>query len=456
MRVIYFLLLAILLLSFWKVIAELRRRDKVLTPILGWIVGLGFFMLAPLSLMVLNNGYEFPFFYGTNETYAKVDLSNINYFIPFLVIWISLMFSFMAVFLFTPRISGKRGLGEIVLEESKLQRVILITAAFTLLDCLMMVWLAGGLQAFLLSNWYIRGVDLGARLGDRYTFYLWLSIANQTVFAAAAVLYSHSQVRTRNVNWHFSILILLLFIFHIVTVGDRIYFALYLVSLITSCWLYGRKRFIAALVIIAPVLAVVFSAWGYFRNDLTKISENMPTYMEEDFGNRAVTHLMDACDGSDTVMLFHIINDFGQKYDYMYGASYARVFFFMVPRRFYPEKPERFTVQLAKIYEPGVTTSLAATQLGELYANFGPLSVVLLPLITTLILWLSESLTQEIEKRILVSTVVFLLLIWSARATFEDNFINLLFVLLLIWALRLEQGLCFPGRAGEALPLVSS
>ena len=128
----------------------------------------------------------------------------------------------------------------------------------------------------------------------------------------------------------------------------------------------------------------------------------------------------------------------------------------MVPRRFYPEKPERFTVQLAKIYEPGVTTSLAATQLGELYANFGPLSVVLLPLITTLILWLSESLTQEIEKRILVSTVVFLLLIWSARATFEDNFINLLFVLLLIWALRLEQGLCFPGRAGEALPLVSS
>lgn len=456
MRVTYFLLLTPLLLGFWKVITRLRRRQTALTPILGWIIGLGFFMLTPLTLMVLNGGYEFPFFYGMNETCAKVDLSNTSYLIPFLVIWISLMFSFMAVLLFMPRTSGKRGHSEIVLDESKLERVILITAAFTLLDCLVTVWSAGGLEALLLSNWYLRGVDLGARLGDRYILYTWLSMANQTVFAAAAVLHTHSQARTRKVNWRFSILILLLFILHIVTIGERIFFALYLVSLITSCWLYGRKRFIVALLMIAPVLALVFSAWAYFRNDLTKIGERMPVYMEQDFGNRAVTHLMDACEGSDTVILFHIINDSGEKYDYMYGESYARVFFFMVPRRFYPEKPERFAVQLAKIYEPGATTSLAATQLGELYANFGAFSVVLLPLITILILWLSESLTQEIEKRILLSTVVFLLLIWSARSTFEDNFINFLLTLLLIWGLRLGQGLCFPGRAGEALPLVSS
>src|SRR5260370_14136574 len=115
MRVLYFLLVASLLLSFWKVIAELGRRDKVLTPILGWVVGLGFFMLAPLTLMVLNGGYEFPSFYGMNETYAKVDLSNTSYLIPFLVIWISLMFSFMAVFFFIPRVSGKRWHSDILL-----------------------------------------------------------------------------------------------------------------------------------------------------------------------------------------------------------------------------------------------------------------------------------------------------------------------------------------------------
>jgi len=442
MRAIYFLLLALLLLSFWKVIITLRRRHTVLTPILGWIVGLGFFLLTPLTLIVLNGGYEYPFFYRMNETYAKVDLSNISYLIPFLVIWVSLMLSFAVVLLFAPRNSGKRGNNEIVLDESQLERVILITAVLTLLDCIIVVWLAGGLEGFLLSNWYLRGVDLGTRLGDRYTLYVWLSTANQTVFAAAAVLYTHSQVRTRNVNWRFSILILLLFIVHIVVNGERIFFALYLVSLITSLLLYGRKRLIAALLMIAPVLAFVFSAWAYLRNDLTKIGENYFVYLEQDLGNRALTNLMDACDGSDTVILFHIINDFGEKYNYMHGESYARIFFFIVPRSLYPEKPERFTVRLANIYEPGETTSLAATQLGELYANFGVFSVVLLPLITALILLLSESLTQEIEKRILVSAVVFLLLIWSARATFEDNLINFLCTLLLIWGLRLGQGLC--------------
>jgi len=455
MRAIYFLLLATLLSSFWKVITTLRRRHKVLTPILGWIVGLGFFLVTPLTLVVINGGYEYPFFYGMNEMYAKVDLSNTRYFIPFLTIWVSLMFSFTVVLLFAPRNSGKRGPHEIVLEESKLERVILIAAALTLLDCFIVVWLAGGLEGFLLSSWYLRGVDLGTRLGERYTFYVWLSTANQTVFTAATVLYSHSQVRTRNVKWRFSLLILTLFILHMVVNGERIFFALFLVSLITSFWLYGRKRLIAALLMIAPVLAFVFSAWAYFRNDITKIGENFSSYMEQDLGNRAVTNLMDACDGSDTLILFHIIDDFGEKYDYMYGESYARVFFFMVPRSFYPEKPERFTVHLAKIYEPGATTSLAATQLGELYANFGVLSVILLPLITTLILWLSESVTRQIEKRILVSAVVFLLLIWSARATFEDNLINFLFTLLLIWGLRLGQGLCPTEPPVKALAAVS-
>jgi hypothetical protein len=73
MRVIYILLVALLLLSFWKVITRLRRRHAVLTPILGWIAGLSFLMLTPLILIVLTGGFEYPFFYGMNETYAKVE-----------------------------------------------------------------------------------------------------------------------------------------------------------------------------------------------------------------------------------------------------------------------------------------------------------------------------------------------------------------------------------------------
>jgi hypothetical protein len=207
---------------------------------------------------------------------------------------------------------------------------------------------------------------------------------------------------------------------------------------------------------IAPALALVFSAWAFFRNDLLNIRENLPTYAEADLGNRAVTSMMDAFDGGGTMLLFHVVNDFGDKYEYMYGMSYARVLYFFVPKRFYPEKPATFANQLGKIYVPGEITSLDATELGELYANFGVLSVLLSPFITLSILFCSEKFTQDIEKHVLLWGMLFLLAIWFARTTFADNFLTLLFALLLVWGLRLERGLCFPSSSGLASQFGSS
>jgi hypothetical protein len=131
---------------------------------------------------------------------------------------------------------------------------------------------------------------------------------------------------------------------------------------------------------------------------------------------------------ASTTMQFHIVNDFGQKYDYLYGVSYARVLYLMIPGELYPCKPLGFTSRLAAVYEPGAVTSLCATQLGELYANFGFLCGLLLPVITVLILMFSEKLKAGIQNRVLLSAVLFLLLMWCARFMFEDNFINCLFV----------------------------
>jgi oligosaccharide repeat unit polymerase len=455
MRAIYILLLATLLFSFWEVITRLRSRYVVLTPILGWIVGLGFFILAPLTFIVLNHGYAFPDFYGMNDRYAKVDLSNTSYFIPFMVIWLSLLLSFMVAIFSMPRPDARQARREVDIDESRLRRIIFTTAGLALLDYSLTIWLAGGVTAFLLSNWYGRVVELTARLGDSYVFYSWLSQANQTVFTAAAALYTHVAIKRSKVSLRLLVLIVLLFLLHIAIQGDRIFFALYLLSTMTSCWLYGRKKLIAALLMVAPLLALIFSAWAYLRNDLTKIVENIPAYAEQDLGSRAAVNFMDACDGEDTVILFHIINDFGGRYDYMYGVSYARVFFFMVPRWLFPEKPPGFAIQLAAIYEPGETTSLAATQLGELYANFGAISVVLLPLITLVISRLSDRLMLRIEKHVFLCVVLFLLFMWSVRATFEDNFITFLLATFLIWGLRLTRGLCSAGPPIKPLATAS-
>jgi hypothetical protein len=436
---LYLILACVLLGLFAKVIFVLAKPTAILTPILGWIVGLGFFLLVPLAIIAVNGGYQSPTFYDVNGSHADVNLVAVGSLLPFLFIWMSLLLSFLAVLLFAPR--RRQGLArrEVIVDDAVVKKIILVTTCFAVVDYIVSIQTAGGFEQFLITNWYLRGSDLAATLGDRYVLYSWLAQANQTVFTAAAVLFMHSQARKGTVNWRFTSLLAAIFLIHIAFQGERIYLALYLISIFTSCWLYGRKRAIVGMVLIAPALAFVFSAWAYFRNAPTEITKNVSVYRDADLGNRAVTVLMDACDGSDTVFLFHIINDFGEKYPFLYGTSYARAFSFMVPRSLYPDKPKGFALHLAEIYEPNENTSFAATQLGELYANFGPVSVLLLPLLTLIVFFGSEWLTRRMDRLALTSSVVFLLLIWSARATLEDNFITFVLVTLLIRIFRFER-----------------
>ncbi len=460
LRLVYIPLLLVLLWSFWRVLGKIGRCDTALTPILGWTVGLAFFFLAPLSLMVLHGGYQDPAFYAASASHNTVDLSSTQFFVPFLVIWTSLLLSAGVLLLFLPKALPQaepaRDRPELVPHPALLQKVILVTTVLALLDYALTIRMVGGFEEFLLSNWSGRVSDLSAELGDRYALYLWIAQANQIVFTAAAVLFTHFEAREGKIRWRISGLLVLVFLLHIAFQGERIYLALYLLSALTSCWLYRRKKVVAGLLLAAPVLAAVFSAWAYFRNDLSNIGDNVSVYNDADMQNRTLTWFMDACDGDDVMFLFHVIQDFGTRHEYLYGASYARAVYFVIPRSMFPEKPHGFNLQLAEIYEPGSPTSFAATQLGELYANFGPASILLLPGLTLAILLLSNHLRQGAQHHPLIFTEMFLLLIWSARSTLEDQFITFVFAFLLTCGLRLERGWGRRNRAALAsLPVIS-
>lgn len=103
LRLVYIPLLLVLLWSFWRVLGKIGRCDTALTPILGWTVGLAFFFLAPLSLMVLHGGYQDPAFYAASASHNTVDLSSTQFFVPFLVIWTSLLLSAGVLLLFLPK-----------------------------------------------------------------------------------------------------------------------------------------------------------------------------------------------------------------------------------------------------------------------------------------------------------------------------------------------------------------
>ena len=100
---LYLILVIVLLGLFAKVISVLAKPTAILTPILGWIVGLGFFLLVPLAIIAVNGGYQSPTFYDVNGSHADVNLAAVGSLFPFLFIWTSLLFSFLAVLFFAPR-----------------------------------------------------------------------------------------------------------------------------------------------------------------------------------------------------------------------------------------------------------------------------------------------------------------------------------------------------------------
>ena len=53
---------------------------------------------------------------------------------------------------------------------------------------------------------------------------------------------------------------------------------------------------------------------------------------------------MDATEGASVMQLLHMVNDFGEKFNYLYGLSYTKAVTFIVPRSLYPSKPQNFPV----------------------------------------------------------------------------------------------------------------
>ncbi len=441
-RITYFCLLISLHWGYWKSLARLRHTPLPLTPILGWMVGLGYFLLAPLTLLVINGGYVIPAIYQANTRYSTVDLSSGRYVFPMLVIWAGLIFSFSLIATLVPRTEGNSGNPPLVLNHRSLKKIVFLTFGLALVDYVVTIWMAGGIQSFVISHWYLRQEELFSRFGDSYAFYAYLSQANHTIFVGAAGLYSAALLQRKEWDWRFTVLLIFALPLQMVMTGNRILIASYGLAFLTSCWVYGRRKLIFLLVFLAPGILIFFSAWAHVRGNLSNISETTTNYIEEDLGNRTMATLMDATEGPSAMQLLHVINDFGYDFKYLYGLSYAKAVLFIVPRSVYPYKSPNFPVLLAQLYEPGEVTSLGGTQLAELYGNFGVVSMILLPIITFLLLALSEKISRRTGDRILLSAILFVLCIWFARSSFEDNFITFLFVLLLMQGLRLRRGLC--------------
>jgi len=445
----YLFLLAILLATYCSVLSRVKQHSNGLTPLLGWLMGLGFFLLGPLTILTLHGGYEMPASAGWTEAWTKVNLSNPVFFRPYIVIWFSLMLTCLTAWLFSaaPASEGGRNL---VASIPKLERALRITMVLSMIDWALLVWLVGGFAEFAVSHWYLRNQALSDELGGSFTVYTRLSLANQLLFTGAAALHINLGLRNRNVRWGFTALIVLFLLIEMAMSGNRIFIAFYLLAFLTSSWLYGRRKLIGTLAVCSPLLVLIFSLWGAVRHDLSRLPDSVSSeVVESEVSSRALSSLMYATEGHAVLLLMHVMNDFGGRFDYLHGSTYGRLLTFWLSRSVYPDRPLDFTSQAAQCYLPGETTSLCATALGEAYANFGLASLLVLPLFTWLVTRYTACLASRGDGDPLFSAVSFVVLIWFARCTFAENMFNLAGAAVLIRVLRLEVGLPLPAPVAE-------
>jgi hypothetical protein len=447
MSFVYISLQVVLVAIFALVLRMALKASRGLNPILGWLIGLAFFLIVPLSIMVLNGGFVLPSKFDVGQNWATIDLTSSKLLLPYLVIWTSLFCSCVAIFLFLPLTPLENG-GGLTFSRSALQRAILIGMALSVADWVFMIHLVGGIDVFLVSHWYHRNEELVSQYGDLFVLLEHLSLVNQIVFTSCALLYTSLGLKQRDTRWGFTSLIFFFFLLEIGMSGNRIFFACYLLGLITAAWIHGRRRLLIGMIALSPVIIIIFSLWASVRRDLSAIPDSLDTAIQEESGARPMKSIMNAAmdvtEGMDAVLLMHIVSDFGPRVPYLYGLSYSRAITSPVPRFLYPHKPKNFTDFLASVYLPGEETSLNATALGEMYANFGPFTLFLFPALSLGMVFLTNWAAKKQAKHGLLAPLLFVLAIWAARSTVEDGFVILLLAYPLIFAFRLEKGLGSP------------
>ena len=375
MIIAYVVLLLTLLATYFLIMIRVGQRCGPISPLAGWMVGLGYFTLAPLALITVHGGYRLPEMFDVGGYWGGVDLLTSRFFVPYLMVWLSMMGALAVVYLFLPRSQPSHWWKHV--RVGHLQKSIVVCMAMMFAGWALLIWMVGGIEEFLVSHWYSRTEELVARNGDLFVLWNHFVTANQIVFCAAAILHTVIGICRRDMRWRFTFLLWLVLLLEVVVTGNRIFLAIYLLAVIVTLCVGRRWKVFAALMAGAPILIFVFSMWSSVRHSLSDLGKSSGEYMESDDRSDVMSSLINVTEGMNVLLLLHIVDDYGNRVDYLHGLTYSRAVISLVPRQLLPNKPHNFTALMAEQYLPNIETSLNATAIGEMYANFGPLTLFL-------------------------------------------------------------------------------
>jgi len=454
MLFLYLLMLFPVVIIFIVTFRRLVIVDCLVTPIMGWVVGLAYFILLPLILLIVNGGFVIPESHQVLGYWGEVDLSRTVYLYSVAVTCASLALAFLSVYFLTKMQKRRFLLANLLqIKYSKLNRILWICSTLMVLEWVYNVASTGGIHNYFQEHWYSRHEASIKNYAEAYVFLLYVSVVNQVVFTAATGILIVGRINRRH-NKNIALTIgLTLMVLNMIYTGNRIFIALLILYVVASLIVYRRWHYLLLIALMAPVAIGLLSMWAYVRGDLTNIASAVETYQEHTVveNNVVMRMLVETTEGTNVMLLLHIINDYGTKYEFLNGSTYSKALTFMVPRSLYPDKPESFSVIAAKTYEPDAATSLSSTAMGEMYANFGLFMIVLLPIMTIVIVFISHRVTDKLHKNYILSSIMFFMFAWMARSEFASNFIFILFAMIFIRGLSLEKGLFYSASSRKLL-----
>ncbi|CAG1065130.1 hypothetical protein BAC1_00708 [uncultured bacterium] len=425
-------ILAVSYLAFSLLDSAMRRR---LGAFQGLIFGTMYFVLVPMGVLLVTGKLPLPKEFGAT---SLPDITLENYGVETLSILLFILV--LAVLDFSLRVVRK-------LKKTKAAALPPPQADYSLVLLIsFLTYVAADLYYFTQAglgsggHWYSSRADVLEQSGSIGVLVAhFIFISRILVLCSLSSMYLDGKVRFAS----FIALLSLVCVFDLYTTGNRI-FTFLSMSLILFIMLMDRKfTTIAVLGLVAVPLGMLMNLFRYIRPfmhstlSFDSIVLGYQFALDYNVSKGIADFILGITESVNMNVLLEIMRIFPDKVAFYGGETYAKLVFAFIPRSLWPDKPESITVQIARLFVPSETeTSFASTMYGEMYANFGYFSFML---ITVLVLFITLMTRFAVRDRKLASLAGFVYGITFVRMAFSDTVLSFILTsifLMLIASLR--------------------
>jgi|APSaa5957512535_1039671.scaffolds.fasta_scaffold19189_2 oligosaccharide repeat unit polymerase len=411
-------------------------KTKTINPIFTCFLGITYFIFYPYFILVLNNGYTSPSYFGIMGYWGDIDI-NIMSLYPFVFLFIFLFVFYSLIILNKKSILLLDGLifsKLLKFNINCLKRILNKLIIFSIFILIYFVIDAGGIEAYLSQSFHSRQEHIADNSEILYLLIQNTNKAFQVLIVSISILYVNVLYAKDISNKKYIFFLLGYQLIGMIGSGNRIYFVILILMILSILIMYKDKKNLIKVFFVLPIFISGLIIWTSIRSNIFDSLDRITSLLESIDPNPIVTALLNMAEGMNVIVLLHIIEDFGVKYDFLYGLNYIKLFIIYIPRSFLPEKPIDFTSYAAKLYEPAsIGFSLNSTFLGEMYANIGDILILFLPLFFILFIKLSFKVAK---LNIIILYILSFSTFWMIRVTFVETIISIIFSILFYYLIN--------------------